>query len=488
MTAVTRGVAPRVAIACAAALVALVWAAGVAAAADPTFGVPDATSSYGESITFTQQATLPTAPKRVEILLDFPGGAGPVATEIDEPTGIGEVTLRHKLSLSEGHLLPNTTIVARWRVTAADGSTAIGPPVRVLYQDTRFTWKTKSGALVRVHWYEGSNAFGDRALAIGERAVKETSTLLGVTEKDPIDFFVYADKAAFYDALGPSTRENVGGQANAELRTLFALITPAEIDADWVGIVIPHELTHLVFNTAVDNPYHFPPRWLNEGLAVYLSQGYASDDRQAVEDAAADGTLMPLGSLSGQFPTTRDRFSLAYAEGASSVDFFVRAHGRDALIALIRSYADGLTDDEAFRKSIGVDVAGFDAAWRDELHARDPLVRGPQPAPPGPLPAGWLTAEGSAAPTLPPQRPGATTAPQPPGAATSDPAAPSGGAAIGAIFVGLGVVVVAGVAGYVLANRRRGHGVTWTPVDATPADPRPVEPPPAQEPPPPASS
>ena len=50
----------------------------------------------------------------------------------------------------------------------------------------------------------------------------------GVTETDPIDFFIYADQDAFYDALGPGTRENVGGQANAEIRTLFALITPSE--------------------------------------------------------------------------------------------------------------------------------------------------------------------------------------------------------------------------------------------------------------------
>ena len=55
---------------------------------------------------------------------------------------------------------------------------------------------------------------------------------------------------------------------------MFALITPDQIDESWVDVVMPHELTHLVFDTAVDNPYHFPPRWLNEGLAVYLSQGF----------------------------------------------------------------------------------------------------------------------------------------------------------------------------------------------------------------------
>ena len=52
--------------------------------------------------------------------------------------------------------------------------------------------------------------FGQHALEIGERAVAETSELLGVTETDPIDFFVYADQSAFYDALGPGTLRERG--------------------------------------------------------------------------------------------------------------------------------------------------------------------------------------------------------------------------------------------------------------------------------------
>src|SRR4029077_9558962 len=130
-----------------------------------------------------------------------------------------------------------------------------------------------SGPVVRVHWYRGSQAFGERALRIGEDAIAKTATLLGVTEKEPVDFFVYADQQAFYDALGPGTRENVGGQANAEIRTLFALIPPSQIDDAWGETVIPDELTPLVCDRAVHNPYHFPPRWLNEGLAVYESEG-----------------------------------------------------------------------------------------------------------------------------------------------------------------------------------------------------------------------
>jgi aminopeptidase N len=165
-----------------------------------------------------------------------------------------------------------------------------------------------------VHWYEGDAAFGRHALEIGEQAVKDTSELLGVTETDPIDFFVYADQGAFYDALGPGTRENVGGQANAEIRTLFALITPNEINDPWVDVVVPHELVHMVFDTAVTNPYHFPPRWLNEGLAVYLSEVSSHSTGWSGSSRPATGSSWPTPrasapSTSSSGPMTRTRSS-----------------------------------------------------------------------------------------------------------------------------------------------------------------------------------
>ena len=72
---------------------------------------------------------------------------------------------------------------------------------------------------------------------------------------------------------------------------LFGLIEPRQINSDWVEEVVVHELSHLVFDAAVSNPFAYPPRWLNEGLAVYLSKGFDADDRRQVRGAAG-GTLL----------------------------------------------------------------------------------------------------------------------------------------------------------------------------------------------------
>jgi hypothetical protein len=326
-------------------------------------------------------------------------------------TAAGRRELVHRESLADGgHVYPNTAITARWRLVPADRTLepAVGPPVTVRYADTSHEWQTLEGDVIRVHWYEGSDVFGRRVLEIGEKAVRDAETFLGVAESEPIDFFVYPDEAALYAVLGPRTRENVGATAHPDIRTIFAAIAPDAVADMLARVYVPHELTHLVFDTATRNPYHSPPRWFNEGVAVYLTEGYSTSDRSSVESAASSGRLMPIRALGGLFPTTAEGFFLAYAESVSAVDYLVREKGTGALVQLIRSYADGVSDDEAFTAATGTDVAGFEAAWLADLGADPPTRHGPQPGPPGPLPPGWQTdatpapPDGSPAPSASP--------------------------------------------------------------------------------------
>jgi hypothetical protein len=457
-----------------ASLVAFLMAAP-ASGASATFGQPSATSSFGEEIVFRQEFASPVPLARVEILLEYPGSIGPSVTQVEGAMAVGSRTLVYRLILADGgHIYPNSPITARWRLVPADRTIepTVGPPVTVTYADSRFAWKTLVGDIVRVHWYEGSSAFGRRALAIGDKAVREASAFLGVTESEPIDFFIYADEPAFYDAVGPSTRENVVGTAIAEIRTMFGLIPPSDVATAEVARTVPHELTHLVFDTAVRNPYHFPPRWLNEGVATYLTEGFSSWLRVSVEAAADAGRLMPLTAISVQFPSTYERFTLAYAESTSAVDYLVREKGTDALVGLVNSYADGVTDDEAFTAAIGTDVAGFETAWLESLGADAPTQLGPQPAPPGPLPPGWEVAP-SAPPGASTPAPGASGAP---GASDEPSASPAPGAGSDAgdegspfrdgrvlLLAALAGLVVGGGMAYVRRRRARTAGGEPTP-------------------------
>lgn len=420
----------------------LLSAVPVHAAASVNWGAPTATPTFGTGIRFEQPVSASDLNAlRIELLLVQPGVEGHQARTVAQVGPVTQTTLQYDLLERNSHLFPNTTFTATWRITDVTGQTYIGPPTTITYADTRFDWKTQEGPIIHVHWYRGDEAFGRRALEMGEAGIKKAEDLLGVTEAEPIDFYVYADLPAFYAALGPSVPENVGGLALPETRTLYALITPDQIGQSWVGTVIPHELTHLVFDSATENHFHSPPHWLNEGLAVYLTEGNDAGNRSLVGDAIRDGTIIPLGGLVGDFPGSRDKFGLSYAEAVSAVDFLVRTYGRDALVKLVQSYATGLTDAQAFTGAIGMDDAAFAAAWMADIGARDPTGYGPQPDAPGPLPSGWSSVPEAAAPSAIPSlaaspgavasgSPGASGPTLPPIDASGPAASPSGGATV----------------------------------------------------------
>jgi hypothetical protein len=384
----------------------------IAAASDVTFGTPTASSRFGQGIDFYQPYETSLTVTRAEIRIDYPAALGPSVTQVEV---VGGGRLHYRLDTSTGNLLPNTTLTARWEVVLGDGSATIGPSVKVTYADDRFNWKTVTAGLIRMHWYGLDASQGQTFADIGAAGLAKAVSYIGATESAPIDFFVYPNQQDFMQALGPGTGENVGGLANAAGRTCFALIEPSYLS--YGRSVIPHELTHVVFHDATDNPYSRPPDWLNEGLATYLADGYDSSNRSLVRRAVADKSLMPLAALAGDFPSPTDRFELAYAEATSAVDFFVRKYGKPAMNDLLAAYGRGATDDEAFRGAINMPIDEFDAAWLTEQGMSSTPTYGPQPAPTGPLPPGWGSAGASA---------GATASPPAGSPTTSAPASPGG--------------------------------------------------------------
>ena len=396
------------------ASLAILACAHPVAAASPDFGTPTATSKFGTGVEFTQPYSGPTF-KSAQIAITFPGSLGPEITDLPGQTG---TSLKFSLGSSQGDLLPNTKMAAHFDVTLSDGTVEVGPTIGVTYADDRFQWQTITAGEVTVHFYSGNNSFGQQLGAIAKQGLTKAASFMNVDETQPIDFFVYGDQQSFLQAMGQSTTGDVGGEAFPEMRTDFALITSG--DVSYAQSVIPHELTHIVFADAIENPYHEPLHWLNEGLAVYLSDGYASDNRQRVAQAASNGTLMPLAALTGAFPRTTDRFYLAYAEAVSAVDFLVRKYGQAKVVKLLGAYRTGATDDEAFQDALGMDTATFDKAWLASNGVSSYQSFGPQPAPSGPIPPGWNSSGGATVPT--PTGSGSASAASPAASASSQPA------------------------------------------------------------------
>jgi hypothetical protein len=124
----------RVLAALAVAFAAVGPAAPSVSAATPEFGRPTIEGSFGSEIVATQPVTFDAAPDLVEVLVTTADGS-PLVAEAGSP-GAGSTTLRYSVGGGDGHILPNTPVSVRWRVTA-DGVTTLSPVARTVVDDER---------------------------------------------------------------------------------------------------------------------------------------------------------------------------------------------------------------------------------------------------------------------------------------------------------------------------------------------------------------
>ena len=382
-------------------------------AASPTFGTPSVTADLGQPITFSSTIDGDDI-AAVDVVVHLQGNPTSIILAADaqindtyeaqDNINIGDSAIC--ACLSEGQSQPNTKFDFAFRVHASDGSISTGPVAQGVVEDARFQWQTLSSGQVNVHWYAGDQSFGQAAADVANDGINKASQLLGVTLDQPADVFVYDTEDAMRSAVSPD-RENVAGEAFPHLDTLYVLI-PHDQQADaFAGTLIRHELTHLVLHRATDNPYHDVPHWLDEGVAVYLSEGYTDYWKSFVDPAVANKTLIPLQGLTSEFPSVQSEFYLAYGEAVAAVDYFIRTYGDDKFWSLVKSYANGVSDDDAFTAATGADFEAFNKAWFESLGLEPQNPVGPQPGAAGPLPSDWTGGAGAAPATIgPPVTPG----------------------------------------------------------------------------------
>ena len=335
--------------------IGLLVAGADSAAAFDGFGDLEADSTYGDAVRF-EVGLRGDTPDRIELLIRTPGGDGAFVVPV-EPSG---ATATYVWDTSTDYLTPNTLVTYRWRATDGE-AVRQSEEGRIRYEDDRpgLDWQSAQLGEATVHWYGGAEAqarrFGDLT-AVG---VERAEELLGSELAGPVDVFVYDSQEDFFGALGPGAREWTGAAAYSEIRTIFMWLGGGS--AEYLEVAMIHEVTHIVFHDATDNPFHEPARWLNEGIATWSETREASGERTIVESEARDGGLFAFEAITEQVPIGERGGRLSYAQGTTMVDLIIAAHGPDAIARMAAAYRDGASDAEALEAGTGVDA--------DELYA-----------------------------------------------------------------------------------------------------------------------
>jgi Peptidase MA superfamily len=382
--------------------------AGPAAAFDG-FGETTAEATYGRQIRFEVELN-GASPERLELLLSTPGSESTFVIPVNP--GDGDAT--YVWDTSVDYVTPNTLVTYRWRATEGD-DVVVSEPATVRYEDDRagLDWQSAQLGETTVHWYGDAEP---QAMRFGELAavgVEQGEELLGTELAGPVDVFIYDSREEFFGALGPGAREWTGAAAYNEIRTIFMWLGGGP--PDYLETAMVHEITHIVFFDATDNPYHDPATWLNEGIATWSETGDAADQTTFVRSQAAAGGLFAFEAISERFPIGDLGGNLSYAQGTSMVDFIIDTYGEGAVAALTAAYRDGASDAEALEAATGVTADELYGAFYAQFGVDAPTPVEPEPiAPsdvdtpdPGEVDPGGVEGGPSAPPGEP--SPGATT-------------------------------------------------------------------------------
>jgi hypothetical protein len=330
-------------------------------------------------------------------------------------------------------------VTYQWRATEGDDVT-LSAAETIRYEDDRpgLDWQSAELGEATVHWYGGAEAQARRFGELTAVGVEQAEELLGTELAGPVDVFVYDSQDDFFGALGPGAREWTGAAAYSEIRTIFMWLGGGS--PDFLERVIVHEVTHVVFFDATDNPFHEPARWLNEGIATW-SETRSDDGEREVVQAEADGDgLFAFEAITEQFPIGERGAILSYAQGTSMVQLIIDRYGTDAIARIMRALRDGASDDEALEAGTGVTAeqlyADFYASFGADV---------PEPVPANPMQPSNVdrpdpgTVDPGGVPASPGGEPAEPASPAEPGSGSDLPVVVllvvAGAAAVGAAFL-----------------------------------------------------
>jgi hypothetical protein len=261
-----------------------------------------------------------------------------------------------------GGLPPGSDVEYWWTVKDALGSRVETAPVRIQFDDNRYSWQSLTEGMVTVYWYEGKQSFAQELMSAVQQALVKLSQDTGAQLKKPARLYIYASTQDLQGAM-IFPQEWTGGVAYFEYGTIAIGISTSNLN--WGKRAIAHELTHLVIHQMVFNPYNDLPTWLDEGLAMYTEGELESSFTSSLKRAIATSSLISVRSLASPFSALPELATQSYAESFSIVEFLISQYGQDKMLTLLNTFQQGSGWDAALVKVYGFDMDGLDKLWRE---------------------------------------------------------------------------------------------------------------------------
>ncbi|MCH7488233.1 MAG: hypothetical protein IIB23_01240 [Chloroflexi bacterium] len=281
------------------------------------------------------------------------------ASAVPQCTGEAVASCRFDLLASPRNLLiPGAQVTYFWQLTSGDLSEETAPQ-EVLYEDSRFEWRSLTDGNLTVWWYSGSEDEARGILTAGNETLAGIGALLETSVDFPVKIRYYATAADMQAAI--ISTSGAGVVTRGEVVYSDTAMVSADSAA---GDITRHEVAHIVVREAVRGPFGVPD-WLNEGTAVFAQNQPLGDQRSALEAAIRSGNVFSVRSISSASAgALGGTVSLFYGQSWSLVRYLIDTYGEAQFAQLFRTFKEGDTTAGALEATYGFDQDGLENEWR----------------------------------------------------------------------------------------------------------------------------
>ncbi len=164
-----------------------------------------------------------------------------------------------------------------------------------------------------------------------------------------------------------------GAAAAFPQRGLIAIKSPDKFNiTKSLEELLIHEYAHLAL--AAKCGFYIPPKWLNEGVSMYVSMEWAWSNNLSMSRAAIFGQLLSLYEIEKMNRFSAGKANIAYSESYLAVKYFLDEYGINSFNILLRYIAQGEKLDKALSNSIGGNYKEFNEEFLQYVNKRYNIV------------------------------------------------------------------------------------------------------------------
>ena len=212
---------------------------------------------------------------------------------------------------------------------------------------------------------EADQATWVAVLEILEEAYREIGQRFGHFPSKPIVVVLHATSTFQSETGSPAWADGLFDPVLGRIQV------PAQdtlVDRAWLRRVLRHEFVHALLHDQQGPASSAFPTWLNEGLAMELSEDRWSDlDRMMKQDY----TLIPLPALEGAWgELPADAVALAYMEANSAARYLIDRFGMHQVRGLLSHLKAKQALSTAMQSQLSLSYEQFQSRWLDQLQVQ----------------------------------------------------------------------------------------------------------------------